>query len=105
MGTNRREYEPRFKLACVLELLKGEKTQAQICRERGISDDLLSRWKDVFEERASGIFIDPRVGIAESQEARRILELERLVGQQALELSFLKEASSMAASRSTRGGK
>ena len=28
MGTNRREYEPRFKLACVLELLKGEKTQA-----------------------------------------------------------------------------
>lgn len=29
MRRNRREYEPTFKLACVLELLKGEKTQAQ----------------------------------------------------------------------------
>ena len=103
MGTNRREYDPKFKLECVLELLKGEKSQAQICRERGLSDDLLSRWKDVFQERAPGIFADPKVGV--SEEGRRIAELERLVGQQTLELSVLKGASRPAISRSNGGGK
>lgn len=103
MGTNRREYDPKFKLECVLELLKGEKTQAQICRERGISDDLLSRWKEVFQERAAGIFSDPKLGV--SEESRRIAELERLVGQQALELSVLKGASRLVSSRSSRDGR
>ncbi len=103
MGTNRREYDPKFKLECVLELLKGEKTQAQICRERGISDDLLSRWKDVFEARAASVFTDPKLGI--SEEAKRIAELERLIGQQALEISVLRGASRLANSRSTRDGK
>ncbi len=103
MGTNRREYEPRFKLETVLELLKGEKTQAQICRERGISEDLLSRWKVVFQERAPGIFVDPKLGV--SEETSRIAELERLIGQQALELSVLKGASRLAGSRSNGGGR
>ncbi len=88
MGTNRREYDPKLKLECVLELLKGERTQAQICRQRGISEDLLSRWKVVFQERAPGIFVDPKLGV--SEETRRIAELERLIGQQALELSVPK---------------
>ena len=101
MGTNRREYDPKFKLETVLELLKGEKSQAQICRQRGISEDLLSRWKVVFQERAPGIFTDPKLGV--SEEARRIAELERLVGQQALELSVLKGASRLANSRSNGG--
>lgn len=103
MGRNRREYDPKFKLACVLELLKGEKTQAQVCRERGISDDLLSRWKVIFQERAPGVFVEPKSGL--SEEAARIVELERLVGQQALELSVLKGASRLASSRSTRNGR
>ncbi len=101
MGNTRRQYDPKFKLAAVLELLKGQKTQAQICREKGISDDLLSRWKDIFDERASAIFLDPKAGV--SAEAVRIAELERLVGQQVLELSILKKASSISNSHSTRG--
>ncbi len=101
MGNSRREYDPKFKLEAVLELLKGQKTQAQICREKGISDDLLSRWKDAFDERAPAIFTDPKAGV--SAEAARIAELERLVGQQALELSVVKKAWSISNSHSMRG--
>lgn len=103
MGSSHKQYDPKFKLEVVLELLKGEKMAAQICRERGISDDLLSRWKDVFQERAAGIFTDPRIGV--SPESARIAELERLVGQQALELSVLKKASSSISCHSNRGAK
>ncbi len=73
----------------MLALLRGQKSQAQICRERGISDDLLSRWKDIFHERAPQIFSDPTLSVAE--ETTRVAELERLVGQvgqQALALSI-----------------
>jgi transposase-like protein len=103
MGESRRQYEAKFKLETVLELLKGEKTAAQICRERGISQDLLSRWKDTFRERAVEIFRDGRAGV--SEEAARIEELERLVGQQALELAVLKKATTFINSRSARSGR
>jgi transposase-like protein len=103
MGQARRQYDAQMKLAAVLELLKGQKTAAQICREKGISDDLLSRWKDAFLERAAGVFDDPKNRRTEEEE--RIAELEKLIGQQALELSILKKASSATSFRSIRGGK
>ena len=89
MGNARRQYSPQFKLQIVLELLKGEQSAAQIAREHGVGYDLLSRWKDLFQERAPQIFQDAQMGA--NAEAARIAELERLVGQQALELTPLKK--------------
>ncbi len=43
MSSERRQYSPQFKLQVVLELLKGEKSAAQIAREHGIGHDLLFR--------------------------------------------------------------
>jgi transposase-like protein len=40
-----RHYKPEFKAAVVLESLRGQKTDAQICREHEIAPDLLSRWR------------------------------------------------------------
>lgn len=99
MSGDRRHHSPQFKLQVVLELLKGQKSAAQIAREHNIGQDLLSRWKDHFQERAAQVFQDGR-GEA-SGDAARIAELERLVGQQALELTILKRGcASGAASRS-----
>ncbi len=102
MGESRRQYEAKFKLETVLELLKGDKTAAQICRERDISQDLLPRWKDTFRERAVDIFRGHKLGT--SEEGARVAELERLVGQQALELAVLRKASSFTNSRLVRSG-
>ena len=56
MSGDRRQYPPQFKLQVVLELLRGEKSAAQIAREHGIGPDLISRWRDVFEARAPQLF-------------------------------------------------
>ena len=102
MGNTRRQYSPQFKLQIVLELLKGEQSAAQIARAHGIGYDLLSRWKDLFQERAPQIFQDAQSGA--SVEAARIAELERLVGQQAFELTLLKKGC-LRSSPSRSGGR
>src|SRR5439155_8462553 len=93
----RRKFEPEFKAKVVLELLRGEKTMAQLCREHEVGADLLGQWRNVVVERAPELFAEPK---ATNGEAVRIADLERLVGQQAMELAVLKKALSWPASRS-----
>jgi transposase-like protein len=93
----RRRFEPEFKAKVVLELLRGDKTMAQLCREHEIGADLLGQWRKVAVERASELFAEPK---AANGEATRIAELERLVGQQAMEIAVLKKAVSWPRGRS-----
>jgi len=51
-----RTYPAKFKAETVIESLRGQKSDAQICRERGIAPDLLSRWRQHFLERAERLF-------------------------------------------------
>ncbi len=101
MSGDRRQYTPQFKLQVVLELLQGERSAAQIAREHGIGPDLLSRWRDVFHERAPQLFQEGRA--EGSAELARIAELERLVGQQALELAVLKRGCASGSPRRSGG--
>ena len=98
----RRSYSPEFKVAVVLESLKGEKSPAQICRERGIGHPLLSRWRSAFLERAHLVFSDREDS---SSESSRIAELERLVGKLTIELDLSKELSELLSSQSRRSGR
>jgi len=90
----RRTFSPEFKFGAVLEMVRGEKTLAQICRERDITESLLYKWRDAFFERAPSLFADQRSTSYDPQ-AERIAELERLVGRQALEIEVLKKARSL----------
>jgi len=98
----RRKFEPEFKAQVVLELLRGEKTMAQLCREHAIGADLLGQWRKVVVERAAELFSEPTV---QNGEAVRIAELERLIGQQTMELAVLKKALSWPSGRSTSNGR
>ena len=71
----------------LLEMLSEQKTAAQASREYGIKDSVLSRWKQEFVERAPLLF--EQAGGSDERE-RRIAELERLVGRQAMELEMAK---------------
>jgi transposase-like protein len=70
-----------------VDRLRGEKTVAQICRERDITESLYYKWRDAFFERATDIFTDQR-GPQRDEQAERIAELERLAGKQALEIEM-----------------
>ena len=99
----RRTFSAEFKFETVIEVLRGEKSAAQICRERDISENLLSRWKQEFVERGVEIFqkADKRHDDAE----QRIAALERLVGRKELEIEILKKAGSLLGSDWSGNGK
>jgi putative transposase len=79
----------------VLEVLAGVKRPAQACREYGLKDSVLSRWKQQFLQRAPQVF-EP--GAAHDPCRARIAELERLLGQLTLELELELEVVGLARS-------
>jgi putative transposase len=84
---NPRRFSPELKRSIVEELLSQTSTAAQICRRHNISPGLLYHWK---RQYARGKF-----GNEPTQEAAladRVEQLERLVGQLALEKELLKKA-------------
>lgn len=100
----RRTFTPDFKLEAVLDMVRGEKAIAQICRERDITESLLYKWRDAFFERAPAIFADGRSNGNDPQ-AERIAELERMVGKLTMEIDVLKKARSLLTSTPRLNGR
>ena len=59
--TKRRTFSGQFKAQVVLEVLSGAKNAAQLCREHGLKDTLLARWKQEFIEHAPELFVGNQV--------------------------------------------
>jgi transposase len=92
----RRTFNAEFKFETVLEALKGEKSAAQICREREINDNLLSRWKQEFLQQGAEVFRRGEQSNAATEElSARIAELERMVGKLTMQLEISKKASAI----------
>ena len=102
MGKHK-HYDAELKTKVVLEVLKGEKTLAQICRDYEVSADVVCHWRDVFLERAPQVFTDPRTTGKANGDQERIAELERMVGRLTMELDASKKASRRLSSRRTNG--
>ena len=102
MPRTRRTFAPELKAQVVLELVRGEKTAAELCRAHNLGPDLLGQWKQVLVERAVELYTP---ATARSEETARIAELERLVGQQAMELAILKKAATWSQARSRTNGR
>ncbi len=52
----RRTFTAAFKTEVVLEALRGESSQAELCRRHNLSEDQLSKWKQQFLENAVSVF-------------------------------------------------
>jgi len=97
----RRTFAPEFKAKAVLDVLTGSASPAEVCRKHQISPTLFGLWKATLLDRLSVVFQADEV---RSAEAARVADLERLVGQQALELAALKKASTWLGGATTSGG-
>jgi transposase-like protein len=93
MVQKRRQFTAQFKFDTVMEVLRGEKSVVQSCRERDIREALYYKWRGAFFERAPSVFEDQRRGFSEPS-SDRVAELERMVGQLAMENAILKKVSS-----------
>ena len=109
-----RKYSAAFKFEVVRQLQSGEKRLAQLCREHDLDPTMVRDWRLRVEKRGTDAFprssggeapfaaVPPAVTTLAAAEAR-IGELERLLGQLALENDFLKKALRRASSATTKG--
>jgi transposase-like protein len=86
MGLSRRIFTKEFKLAAVRRLEQGVSI-GEVARALELNPNVLHRWRREIRQGPGNVF--PGNGRQRWSEGR-IAELERKIGQQALELDFLK---------------
>ena len=86
MGSSRKQFTKEFKLAAVRRLEQGVSI-AEAARALEVSANVLHRWRREFRQGPGNAF--PGNGKDRWSEGL-VAELERKVGQQALEIEFLK---------------
>ena len=98
---SRRTFSAEFKTQVVLQVLSGEKSLAEVCRDHHLTAQMVGNWKQQFLAQASRAFESE----ANSAEQERIAELERMVGKLTMQLEVAKKATSIAHSLSNRNGR
>jgi transposase-like protein len=86
MGLSRRTFTKEFKLAAVQHLEQGV-SLGEVARALEVNPNVLHRWRREFRQGPGNAF--PGNGQRRWSEGR-VAELERKIGQQTLEIDFLK---------------
>src|ERR1022692_4420390 len=86
MGLSRRQFTKEFRLAAIQRLEMGT-SLAEVARAFEVNPTVLHRWRREFRQGPGNVF--PGNGKQRWSEGQ-IAELERKVGQQTLEIDFLK---------------
>jgi len=86
MGLSRRQFTREFKLAALQRLETGASV-AEVARAFEVNPNVLHRWRREFRQGPGNAF--PGLGQRRWEEGR-VAQLERKIGQQALEIDFLK---------------
>ena len=94
-----RIHSRELKLNVCRQIASGEKRPAQVCREHGLAESLVLRWRKEYDQRGEGAF-GPRQRDEPEALAQRVAELERFCGQLAVENAALKRALRTLPSRS-----
>lgn len=90
----RRSFTSAFKTKVVLELLRGERELNEIAKANEIAPNQLRNWKSEFLENADIVFDrkrDNRLHDELDAKQREADQLAKKVGQQAIEIDFLKK--------------
>jgi transposase len=89
----KRVFSREFKLQVVRQLVSGEKRFAHLCREYGLCQTLLRRWREQYEQRGENAWLDQASTTGVDQDAKtRIAALEAALGRATLENEFLRHA-------------
>lgn len=86
MGLSRRKFTKEFKLAAVRRLEMGA-SMAEVSRACEVNANVLHRWRREFRDGVDHAF--PGLGKKKAEESQ-VAELERKIGQQTVEIDFLK---------------
>ena len=88
----RKHYSAEFKADVILEVLRGEKTLAQIASERGIHPAMIVRWRKAAIEGLPALFQREErgvEGVPKAEHERKVHELHAEIGRLSTELQWL----------------
>jgi transposase len=87
-----RKFTAKQKLEIVLASLRGDRSIAELCREHDIAESLLRKWRDQALEAATERFESGQERSPQTEQRRRIAQLERALGRKTYELEIAGEA-------------
>jgi len=88
----RRKFNSAFKTKVVLEALSERYSIQELSRKHGVHANQISKWKNQFLSNAETIFEKP--GSTQTDEELEKERLYKVIGQQKIEIDFLKKALS-----------
>ena len=91
----RKRYSNQFKAQVVHEILREEKTIAQIADEHGIHSNQLSKWKSMALKGLPSLFSDEnkKADMDKATHERELQELYAEIGKLTTQLAWLKKKS------------
>lgn len=88
----RKHYSAQFKAEVVLEVLREEKTLAQIATERHVHPTMLHRWRNTVMKELPEVFARGERGAADrAEQEKKVHELYAEIGRLSTELEWLKK--------------
>ena len=88
----RRKFTSKFKTKVVLEALKERIPIQELAKKHELHPNQISKWKSEFLENADVVF--DKGSSKEAEETEDVEKLYKVIGQQKVEIDFLKKALS-----------
>jgi transposase len=89
----RRKFSAEFKAKVVLTALSERQSLSEIAQQYDVHPNMISQWKKEFLSKAANVFeSDARLPDKDEKERQKLYEK---IGQQQVELDFLKKASAI----------
>ena len=86
----RKKHSSKIKFQIVLEILKEKQSVTEIARNYGVHTNLITRWRNQFVEQGHLVFDSGR-DKTDSEQQKKIHELEQIIGKQTVEIALLKK--------------
>lgn len=91
----KRKWTAEQKISIVLQGIKGELPVAELCRQHGLSQTQYYKWRDLFLEGGKQRLNGNSIAHSSSPDKAKIRELERIIGQQTIDIQILKKIQEM----------
>lgn len=88
----KRTFSREFKLSIVRQLATGQKRISQVCREHGLCQTLVRRWREQYEKDGENAWLSREAGGEGLEATARIAALEGALGRAHLEIDFLRHS-------------
>jgi transposase len=90
----KRKFTPEFKAKVVLEAIQEKDSITVLTQKYNLNAEQINKWKREFKANAASVFLAPGAKAADKDFDNEKQKLYEVIGQQKVEIDFLKKALS-----------